>query len=157
MILAPHILAGTAIALQSPNPVAGLILAVGAHYILDSIPHAEYSISPLHKIFRGEFRAGLPTAARIIIDGGAGIAVAVGMAMFFGYSPILAFAGGVAGVLPDGMTVLYFIFPNSTYLKAHNNFHQLAHYDKKTSQLPYLWKIGLQILTAVLAIAAIVF
>ena len=45
LILTPHILVGAAIASQISNPVLGIIFAFFSHYVIDAIPHAEYSIN----------------------------------------------------------------------------------------------------------------
>jgi hypothetical protein len=39
MLITPHALTGATIAVLIPNPVLALPLAVGSHFVLDSIPH----------------------------------------------------------------------------------------------------------------------
>src|SRR3989338_1049457 len=153
MILAPHILAGTAILLNSPHPLIGIPLAIGAHYFLDSLPHAEYqALGSLQELRRGEFRAALTFLLKLTLDGGGGILLAVTWASAFGHSPLWAFIGGVAGVLPDGMTVLLAtLFPGSTLLKKHDDFHNAVHSDKIKWPTPVV-RVGLQILVALLAL-----
>ncbi|PIZ88692.1 MAG: hypothetical protein COX90_03260 [Candidatus Nealsonbacteria bacterium CG_4_10_14_0_2_um_filter_38_17] len=49
MILATHLLAGAAIATKIKNPLLALILAFFSNYLLDSLPHTEYSLKNMEK------------------------------------------------------------------------------------------------------------
>lgn len=156
MILSPHILAGTAIFLNSPNPALGVVLAVGSHYLLDSLPHTEYeALESIRGLRQGQIKKALPFLLKITLDLGGGMLLAVGWASLFGYAPLWAFAGGVAGILPDGMTVLYHtLFVGNPILAKHNDFHTSVHADKIKWPYP-MARIGLQILVIFLALTLI--
>ena len=161
MILAPHILIGSAIMVVSPAPFVGMPLAVASHYALDALPHSHYSISPLKKFLRKEtgLKEALPTLLRVGLDGGIGIGGAVALALFFDHSAVATFWGGVAGALPDGLTILLLLLPGSSLLFQHNRFHEWIHHPvAKNTEHHYeetppahLWGIGLQIVTVSLA------
>lgn len=46
MLTTPHSLTGATIAVLSPNPFLAIPLAVGSHFILDSIPHWQETLYP---------------------------------------------------------------------------------------------------------------
>lgn len=158
MILSPHILAGTAIVLSAPHPLIGIPFAVGAHYFLDSLPHTEYqAMESLRALHRKDIRGTLPFFLKLLADGGGGILLAVSWAYLSGHSPLWAFAGGVAGVLPDGMTALKTVFlPESSLLAKHDAFHVAIHADKIKWPSPVV-RIGLQILVVTMALVTISF
>lgn len=162
MILSPHILAGAALALNVSNPIAGLGLAIASHYILDAVPHAEYSIGDFTGFLGGgSFVKALPAMIRIGIDGGGAILAAIGISTLLGYSPMLAFAGGVAGALPDALTVCALAFPSIGTLRRHQLFHQRMHCKAYVSgnapkHFTQTVRIGAQMLVIFVAIASIV-
>lgn len=46
MLTTPHSLAGATIAVLAPNPFISIPLAIGSHFILDSIPHWQETLYP---------------------------------------------------------------------------------------------------------------
>lgn len=60
MLITPHALAGATIVVLIPNPVIAIPIAVGSHFILDSIPHWQEIFYP--------YKATPTTWIRIPID-----------------------------------------------------------------------------------------
>ena len=156
MLLAPHILIGAAITTAVPNPLLGLLFAFLSHFLLDRIPHWEYSIEPLKEIKTKGMRYGMPILRRVMLDGTAGfILVIFAVAIHRGENSFfLALWGGFFGILADGLTMLFFLRKNnglfSRALKIFYALHQKIHFDKKTG--PPALRIGL----ATQAIASLV-
>ena len=67
MILTPHALSGAAIAITVPEPLVGLPLALGSHYLLDMVPHWQETLPP-YTPHRG-------TAVRTAIDSALSVAL----------------------------------------------------------------------------------
>jgi len=144
MILSTHIVAGAAIALQIQNPALGLILAFFSNYLLDSLPHSEYSVQNLreHK-WKKSFLDFLK----------------VGFDLLFGFSIILLFSknylialtGGFFAILPDGLTFLLFLFPNNKILEKHFKFHEATHLFN-TQNISFLWKTISQVAVVLIAV-----
>lgn len=99
MILTVHTIAAASISNQFKNKYIGWSMALLSHFILDAIPHSEYSImNPLFGLF-------------FFLD------------LFTGFVLIIIFTrnknnllknliAGIIGICPDGFTLLYIIFAN---------------------------------------------
>ena len=144
MILTPHMAAGVAIAILAPHPAIGLPLAFLSHYVLDALPHAEYNTDKIKQVLRGNLRGGIAPLWRLFLDGAGGFTALVAAAILFNHASLLAAGGAIAGILPDGLTVLLWMLPRNKILARHFNFHSRVHFpkDKRSSQF---LRIGLQI------------
>jgi hypothetical protein len=143
MILTTHILAGAAIATKIKNPFIALTLAFFSNYLLDSLPHSEYSLKNMkeHRWQNSAFDF-LKVAFDLIFG--------ISIILFFSKNYILSLAGAFFAILPDGFTFLFFVFPNNKLLKKHFDLHESAHIfnNKKTSNF---WRITAQILVVLVA------
>ena len=115
MLLASHIIVGAAVAASTPNIFLGLLLAFLSHFILDRIPHSEYSVEPLKQIKTRGIKYCMPILQRVALDFGAGYLVLfIVVAISKENIPFAAWAlGGFLGALPDGMScfkIFKFIF-----------------------------------------------
>lgn len=138
MLLAPHILVGAAVAANTPNIFLGLLFAFLSHFILDRIPHWEYSIEPLKQIKTRGTKHCMPIFRRVALDINLGlIALTVALALSKNDTPSLIYIfGGFFGILLDGLSFLLFLKPKNAilakFLKSFYALHQKIHFNKKT-------------------------
>lgn len=114
MILTIHAIAGAAVANQFQNKLIAWILAFLSHFLLDAIPHREYSLENVKFGFKSqEF---LRLAIKILID------------LISGFILIIIFTkqtsnlpqnliGGFCALIPDGLSVLWIIIKNNNLRK----------------------------------------
>jgi hypothetical protein len=120
MILFCHILVGAAIAVKLDMPCLSFLLAFLSHYVLDCLPHWEYSI---YSISSKQWRNTGKEFLKGIID------FLLGMLLVFALvknQPII-FIAALFAVLPDGLTLLNLLFPNK-FLTALSKFHKKTHW-----------------------------
>ncbi len=152
MLITPHILAGTAIGVAVGNPVAGFVLGVASHYVLDVIPHTDSGTWHYHEAFEKQ-NLDARDVTMAIVDVSAAF---FGFLALAGHAPIVApapLASAFGGLLPD-LIMLFGLFvpafakwkPVAWYYK----FQDTVHYTAKPSQ----WLIG--ILSQVIVIGAAV-
>lgn len=143
MVLMPHLLVGATIATNIKFLPLALGLAFLSHYLLDSLPHWEYSIKNIQQKL---WKKSLPEFLKIFLD------ISFGSFLVFIISKnlVLAGAGGFFAILPDGLVILGLIFPNRL-LKIHSNFHQKIHFPKN-KKAPLFWGIFSQFLVMLVAI-----
>lgn len=132
MILFVHILAGGLIASVVKPLFLALILALMSHYFLDLIPHWQYSIE---NIKAKNWRQAKKEFLCVFLDG---FSASV-LIFFLSENIILSFAGAFFACLPDGLHLLYRIFPNSRLLAKHHSFHKIVNYANKNT--PAFWGI----------------
>jgi hypothetical protein len=148
MMLFCHILAGAAIAAKINIPLLAFSLAFLSHYILDCVPHWEYSIdnilSKQWKQSKKEFLKG-------------GVDFLFGILLVFALvknQPIVYIAVFFA-ILPDGLTLINLLFPNK-FLTILGNFHKKTHWFKKEpfskSKIIFISGILSQVLISILAV-----
>lgn len=163
MLLSPHILVGAAIATSIPNPLLGLLFAFLSHFLLDRIPHWEYSIEPLKKIKTKGARYSMPILRRVMLDIALGfillifaMAISRGDGAFF-----LAFFGGFFGILADGLSMLFFLKKENGILfrglKILYALHSKIHFDTKRGPPPLRIGISTQVIAALLALYFLIF
>ncbi len=154
MLITPHVLAGTAIGLAVGNPVAGFVLGVTSHFVLDAVPHTDPGTWHYNEAFsthsldiRDFTTAGLDVASAVF-----------GFALLSGSAPLLAagpIAGAIGGALPDLFVVLGLLFkklPTWKGLKWYYDLVEKYHYTARPSQ----WVLGVVTQLAVIA-GALVF
>jgi len=153
MILTPHILVGAAIASQIPN-IWGLILAFLSHFVLDFLPHFEYSIKGIQKSEKKQFFRDI---VKVELDFCLGMVIFTFVAMDL--SPIRVIYGllGIgAAVLPDGLLFLYY-FSGGKWFKKLTEFHYWVHPKRhKIKQKLLLFTIFTQVLVGMLAILVLI-
>lgn len=159
MILAPHILVGAAVVASSPNLGAGLFLAFLSHFILDSIPHWEYSIEPLKNIKVKGLNYCMPILRRVFLDmslGGTILTIAIVLSKN-DVDFIALLVGGFFGILPDGLSAFYFLRPKNKILKTVFDIHQKIHFSKNKGAPPLRVGLTWQIVASALAIYFLIF
>ena len=158
MLLAPHILVGAAVAASTSNPLLGIVFAFLSHFILDRIPHWEYSVEPLRNISAKGLLYVAPILRRVAIDLTAGFVVLIiAVAISPNDIPFTAWAlGGFFGILPDGLSFLLFIRRKNglwgSILKVFYLIHQKVHFDKKTGLPPLRIGLSTQAIAVLLAL-----
>lgn len=142
MVLTPHLLIGAAIASRINLPL-GLVLAFLSHYLLDFLPHWEYSIKNIQQKL---WKKSLPEFLKIFLD------ISIGAFLIFIISKnlVLAGTGGFLAILPDGLILLILIFPNKLFT-LHNTFMRKIHFLKDKKISPF-WGIFSQSLVIAVAI-----
>ena len=134
---------GAAIGSYINNIPVAILLAFLSHYLLDFIPHIDYSLKDTHKKGWVLF---LPNISKIILDICSGIIIIL---IFSKNYPII-YICTFFSMLPDSFTVLNNLLPNKileSHFKLHNKIHFLK--DKKISNF---WRILSQILIVIISI-----
>jgi hypothetical protein len=164
MILFCHLLVGAAIAAKIQILPLAIILAFLSHYVLDFIPHWEYSVN---NILSRQWRKSKFDFLKVALDFGFGIL----LIFIFSKTSGIILAGAFLAVLPDGFTLLNLILPNRL-LKIHDKFHReyflrsLKSPSKSTrldfsrsleNKILFLFGIFSQILISILAIFLLIF
>jgi hypothetical protein len=145
MILSAHILAGAAMTKLAGPP--GLVLSFLSHYFLDSIPHKEYSIDG---ISQKKWKESIPDFLKVSLDFFSGFF----LVLLLSKGNLLMAAGGFLACLPDAISFLHLVFPESRILKKHQFFHQKIIHGFSNKKIPVFWKIFSQ---AAVIVAAILF
>lgn len=145
MILTVHLLAGAVITQKFPNLFLGLFLAFLSHYFLDFLFHREYIIK---NIIEKRWRNSFFDFLKVALD----ISFGILLILVLSKNILLALAGGFLGILPDGLTLLFLIFPKNGLFERHYYFHRrIIHFFAK-KKIPLFWGILSQILTAFIAV-----
>lgn len=155
MILMTHILTGAAIGSTVANPILGALLAFLSHYILDALPHKEYSIE---NILDANWKKSLWDFSKVFLDFGLGIGILSYFVFMAHLSPFILVLG-FTGALSDGLTFLNLLLPKNKILVKLCKFHDSCHYPKQQVQKNPLFVRGLEfiiILTATLFLFQIV-
>lgn len=148
MILSTHFIAGAAAASFSDSPIVLIAVPLILHFVMDAVPHWEYVED------ESELKHKIPQIAIDLFSGPILIILALLLLGNLNLKLLIwLFIGGFFGMLPDGLSLLYFIFPKNKLLKKFFSLHMAIHNDNLLS-----WKIGfpLQAALDVLAIALIV-
>ena len=140
---------GAAIGSRMPNPYLALFFAFLSHYILDTLPHIEYSIDNIRgknwKIAWGDIK-------KVAID------ISLALLIILVFSPvswsrqILVFACAFIAIIPDGFTVMSSMFPNKI-MSWHDWIHtKKIHYLTKEKKFSTFWRITSQIFVIILSL-----
>lgn len=145
MLLTPHILTGVAIIILVQNPILGLLFVLLSHYFLDFFPQKEYTIKTIRA---GQWSRSRPDFLKVFLDIFFGLAV-----VFFltGFSPLILTAAAVS-LFPDGLTLLYCIFPKNSLLNNHWKIHKAINAVCENKKIPVFWGIASQIMVMIIAI-----
>ena len=143
MILFCHLLVGALIAAKIKIIPLALLFAFLSHYLLDFIPHAEYSV---RNIKERNWKNSTLDFLKVILDISLGILV---VSIFSKNQPII-FIGAFFAISSDGINLLGLILPNRL-LKAHYDLHHKIHFlgNKKIS---LFWRIFSQVLITLIAV-----
>jgi len=130
MILLAHLLFGATIASYIKNSILAVVLAFFSHYLLDFLPHAEYSIS------------NKKTAIfKIAVD------FCLGILLIYILSDnlFIIYVCAFVAIIPDGLTVLSRFLPNK-FFSWYNNLHSKKIHFLKYKKIPIFWRIFSQVL-----------
>ena len=144
MILLIHLLFGAAIGSVVKNITLGLFLAFSSHYLLDALPHVDY---PIKNIKEKQWRRALPDALKVILD----ISLALLLLLIFSTNKPIVYVYGLIAVVPDGLTLLGYLFSNK-FLEKHYNLHQKIHF-LKNAKISIFWRFASQIIILFVSIA----
>jgi len=150
MILLVHLLFGAAIGSTIKNIPLAIVLAFLSHYLLDFIPHIDYSIENIEK---NRWKKSLPDFAKVFLD------FLCGIILIFVFSKSALPAGRQAivyicafcAILPDGFTILNSLMPNKI-LKIHSEFHPERVHVFKNKKISKFWRILSQAMIVIISI-----
>ncbi|HUT96413.1 MAG TPA: hypothetical protein VMW82_02510 [Candidatus Paceibacterota bacterium] len=159
MILLPHIITGAVIGAKTQN--FGLIIILGflIHFIMDRIPHWDYSIKGVQDFRKTRnFKKLIITLIKIGIDGLIGLLI-VFLTLWqkeqlnFNYLLFVLF-GIFVSVLPDIIFAFFILFMPTHLLKNYLDFHYKYLHLKKEGGITFL---GLSAQIAVIIFVLVVF
>jgi hypothetical protein len=123
MILATHALTGAVIGKNLNNPGLIIILSLIVHFLMDALRHGEYFDSRTANIRN--------TAWKVVLDLSAAF-LAVSMFIYFKNPDIGTicnmFLGMFVSMIPDGLTLLNWKYPDIKILSKIKRVHEWAHY-----------------------------
>ena len=144
MILFVHLLCGAAIAVLVKPLWLALILAFLSHYVLDALPHWEYSVALIEeKVWNKSLRDFL----KVLLDISLGYLVLFSLGRDASGILLAAFAA----IVPDGLTFLN-IVGDGKILSWLQEAHEKIHYSKKTA--PF-WRYFFPLLIILAAVAVL--
>lgn len=142
---------GAAIASKTANPILGILFAFLSHYIVDAIPHKDYSIENLSE--RKWNGAALREFLFALTDVVFGLSF-VYLLTLGEKSAFVLLAAGFAAALPDGIGVLgEYVLPRP-FLNIINAGHKL-HFDSKTKKAPLILGVGSQVALGIVSMVII--
>ena len=117
MTLTTHAITGAALATLMPTYlILGFAVGFASHFLLDAIPHWDYSIASMESDERNPMNNDMATKnkdfpkdlLKIGIDGILGLLLSfILLGMFHQHSPIVIFLGAVGGMAPDALQFFY--------------------------------------------------
>jgi hypothetical protein len=143
MILLVHMIFGAAIGSAVKSVPIAIILAILSHYFLDTLPHIEYDVG---NIKAGNWQRAVPDILKVTLDFCAGILL---IFVFSKNQPIIYICAFLA-ILPDGFTILNYLFPNKIS-DAHDKFHEKLHF-LKHKKISTFWRISAQAFIVIVSI-----
>jgi len=167
MILFSHAIVGGALGRFFPqNPIAAFVIGFASHFVLDAIPHWQYSLGSMVNqedpfSLDQDMTLGktfVRDLVKIVIDCFAGF-VAL-LFLFYFHRPFMftldaswisVFAGAVGGVLPDALQFVYYK-TKSPILLPLQKFHMWVHTKKVLDDQPW---IGIPFQTAIVLFAVL--
>jgi len=141
MILSMHALAGAALASSTNNVVWGAVLGLVSHYFFDTISHTDYDIG---KVEDGVIKMSDTAPFKIAVDliiGGLIIWYALNTGRL--HNEISTIVGAFFGILPDGLTFLYYHIINkernffTKLLTKHHTIHEKIHLEAELPAVQY--------------------
>lgn len=148
MILTPHLLLGAVIASRIEYIPLAIILAFLSHYLLDLIPHIEYSIENIEK---KQWQKSLPDFLKVFLDFSLGIL----LILIFSNPPAggqpIIFICVFFAILPDGLTLLNYFFSNKI-LKIHRYIHHKKIHFLRNKKISFHWRVLSQLLVVFISI-----
>lgn len=158
MILSVHVVAGGVAAKLSGSWEYAIAFSLLSHFVLDAIPHWHYPTSSdkNRSNLLGDFFSAIrnpstlgrnPLFKDLLV---AGFDFLIGALVLAWYSrnsspqaAIMTFTGGFLGALPDLMTLLHWILPDSKFLSWFRELHKKIHARKRLDDLLF-WGVTTQ-------------
>jgi hypothetical protein len=146
MILTTHAITGATLATLVPsNPVLGFVIGFGSHFILDSIPHWDYSLQnskkDKNKPLNNDLiinRDSLRDLMKIALDGISGLVLSFILLGIFRHQSILAIScGAIGGMAPDALQFVYFKWRHEPLISL-QKFHIWMHSKYSLKKRPVL-------------------
>jgi len=148
MILTPHLLVGAMLASLVDNLALAAVLALFSHYLLDAIPHYDYSVK---NIKEKNWQQSLPELLKIALDFSIGIVLILFLTKNLSKTiTVVSFAA-----LPDIITFFKIILPPNKILNAHHYIHNNISHWHRYKKIPLVWKILSQIAVIILSVLAL--
>jgi hypothetical protein len=123
MILATHALTGAVIGKNVNNPWLIIILSLAVHFLMDALRHGEYFDSRTASVKNTAWKVALDLSAAFLT---------ILIFIYFKNPDSEATRNIILGMffsmLPDGLTLLYWEYPNIKILKKIKDFHAWAHH-----------------------------
>lgn len=138
MILTNHAITGAALASLIPEaPLAGFAVGFLSHFILDSIPHWDYSLSSMKKdksnsmnnnmVINIEFFIDI---LKISLDGFIGLSLSyLVFSFYFKFSVLAVLCGAIGGMTPDALQFVYMKWRHEPLVSL-QRFHNWMHADE---------------------------
>lgn len=115
MILSVHFITGAAITKLIPNKLIAYPLAFLSHFLLDALPHTDYSLRGISSGWKK--KNFYESISSLILDTLFGIAFIIIWAMAFdNFNVNTALIGGFLGILPDFLNLISYLFHNKNFL-----------------------------------------
>lgn len=126
------------------NIPLAIILAFLSHYLLDFIPHFDYSLDDVEK---GHWRKMVPNIAKVAID----LCLGIILVLLFSKNQPIVYTCAFFALVPDGLTILNNLFPNKI-LELHRRFHIDKIHFLKDKKISIFWRILSQVLVVMVSI-----
>jgi hypothetical protein len=148
MILTTHAITGATLATLTPhNPVLAFIIGFGSHFLLDAIPHLDYTLKSIHRDTKNPYDKSITFGKdsykdliKVCMDGILGLLFTfIIFKLFLGnnYSIFVVFVGAIAAMLPDLLQFVYCKWKHEPLITL-QRFHAFMHSDKRMRDKPFL-------------------
>jgi hypothetical protein len=160
MTLTTHAITGAGFAVLLPtHPVGAFALGFVSHFLLDAIPHWDYSLSSMQSDgknkLNNDMKLGkdfLRDLAKVATDALLGVSLSVLVfGMFLHLSFLTVVCGAIGAILPDALQFVYMKWRHEPFVTL-QRFHMWIHAEKHLNDRPV---VG--ILSQVVLIVLVVF
>lgn len=158
MVLTPHLIVGAAIGARIQSLGLIVILGILSHFILDKLPHWDYSNNGISNFRKTRnFKALTLDLFKITVDGTIGITIVALLVWHAGLffdskNLVFVFIGMLSSTLPDIFLVFVFLFLSQKKSGKIMNFHhRFLHCKKEGRRITFL-NLATQILVIFLSI-----
>ena len=141
---------GAGIGASINNIPLAIILALLGHYFLDLFPHIEYLDgveNSIKKLKTDAWKKSIKNAIKVFLDFCLGI---LAIFLFSKNQPII-YVCAIMAIIPDGLTVIYSLFPNRP-LAVHHKIHGEKIHFLRHKKIPKIWRIATQVGAVALSI-----
>ncbi len=154
MILSVHMLFGAAVGYKVYSLTNNLALAIIAaflcHYLLDFFPHVEYMYSvedSIEGLKGNNWKKSILNSLKVLFD----FCIGIFIVFLFSDNYPISYIYALVAIIPDGLTVIYYLFPNKI-LSVHNYFHGNIVQFLKNKKISNFWRISTQVAAAIVSV-----